>query len=147
VRALIYFTVQYLDLVQFAAEQGRMKLTGRYHKGIGVVYRYLHMVSGIALFLYLLLNAVLLFLLVKGEHSFQTILSLLHSPFALVAVSLLLLVTLFHVFNGVRILFFDLGLWIEDQKDIALTVLIIVVILFIIHFLPMVEQVVGKILF
>ncbi len=112
-----------------------------------MICRYLHMISGVLLFLYLLLNAAFLFLLVKGESTFNILLYFMHSPFALVFIALLLLVTLFHIFNGIRILFFDLGLWIEDQKDIALTVFVLVVILFIIHFIPLVEQVIGKALF
>ncbi len=112
-----------------------------------MICRYLHMVSGVILFLYVIFNAIFFFLLFRGENAFDAIFQFIHSPFALISVALLLLVTFFHTLNGIRILFINSGLWIEDQKDIAYTVFVLVLILFVIHFIPLLEQVIGRALF
>ena len=124
-----------------------MKITKGYHKGIGMIFRYLHMVTGITLLSYIIIHAIIMFLLMLGEEKFNSIMSLMHSPYVLILEMLLLLSVLFHTLNGIRILFFDVGLWIEDQKDIAYTVIIFVIILFLIMFIPIFEQFTSIILF
>ena len=124
-----------------------MKITKGYHKGIGMIFRYLHMVTGLALLSYIVINAMIMLLLTLGEEKFNSVMSLMHSPYVLILEMFLLLSVLFHTLNGIRILFFDVGLWIEDQKDIAYTVIVFVIILFLIMFIPIFEQFTGIILF
>ena len=124
-----------------------MKITGGYHKGIGTIFRYLHMVTGAALLSYIIITALIMFLLLLGEEKFDSVMSLMHSPYVLILEMFLLLSVLFHTLNGIRILFFDVGLWIEDQKDIAWTVIVFVIILFLIMFIPVFEQFTGIIIF
>ena len=120
-----------------------MKITTGYHKGIGMISRYLHMVTGVALLSYITITAVIMFLLTLGEEKFNSVMSLMHSPYVLILEMFLLLSVLFHTLNGIRILFFNVGLWIEDQKDIAYTVFVFVIILFLIMFIPLFEQFTG----
>lgn len=124
-----------------------MKITKDYHKGIGMIFRYLHMVTGVALLSYIIINAIILILLTLGEEKFDSVMSLMHSPYILILEMFLLLSVLFHTLNGIRIIFFDVGLWVEDQKEIAYTVIVFVIILFLIMFIPIFEQFTGIILF
>ena len=124
-----------------------MKVTKGYHKGIGMIFRYLHMVTGVSLLSYIIINAVILILLTLGEEKFDSVMSLMHSPYILILEMFLLLSVLFHTLNGIRILFFDVGLWIEDQKEIAYTIIVFVIILFLIMFIPIFEQFTGILLF
>lgn len=124
-----------------------MKITKGYHKGIGMIFRYLHMVTGVALISYIVITAIIIMLLTLGEEKFNSVMDLMHSPYVLILEMFLLLSVLFHTLNGIRILFFDVGLWIEDQKDIAYTVIVFVIILFLIMFIPIFEQFTGIILF
>ena len=105
------------------------------------------MVTGLALLSYIVINAMIMLLLTLGEEKFNSVMSLMHSPYVLILEMFLLLSVLFHTLNGIRILFFDVGLWIEDQKDIAWTVIVFVIILFLIMFIPVFEQFTGIILF
>ena len=124
-----------------------MKVTKGYHKGIGMIFRYVHMVTGVSLLSYIIINAVILIFLTLGEEKFDSVMSLMHSPYILILEMFLLLSVLFHTLNGIRILFFDVGLWVEDQKEIAYTVIVFVIILFLIMFIPIFEQFTGIILF
>ena len=124
-----------------------MKITRGYHKGIGMIFRYAHMVTGVALISYIILTAVILILLALGEEKFDSVMSVMHSPYVLILEMFLLVSVLFHTLNGIRIIFFDVGLWVEDQKEIAYTIIVFVIILFLIMFIPIFEQFTGIILF
>jgi len=124
-----------------------MKITKGYKKEVGMIFWYLHMITGMALVSYIIIFAGILFFLFLGEHRFSAVMNLMHSPYVLALEMILLLCVLFHVLNGIRVLFFDVGLWIEDQKDIAYTVIVFVIILFLIMFVPVFEQFTGIILF
>ena len=124
-----------------------MKITKGYHKGIGMVFRYLHMVTGVALLSYIVIHTITMILLALGKEKFDHVMSLMHSPYILILEMFLLLSVLFHSLNGIRILFFNAGLWIDDQKEIAWTVIAFVIILFLIMFIPIFEQFTGVIIF
>lgn len=124
-----------------------MKITKGYHKGIGMIFRYLHMVTGVSLLSYIIINTIILMLLTLGEEKFDSVMSVMHSPYVLILEMFLLVSVLFHTLNGIRILFFDVGLWINDQKEIAYTVIVLVIILFLMMFIPIFEQFTGIILF
>lgn len=124
-----------------------MKITKGYHKGIGMIFRYLHMVTGVALLSYIIIHTITMLLLVLGEEQFNHVMKSMHSPYILIPEMFLLLSVLFHSLNGIRILFFNAGLWIEDQKEIAWTVIVFIIILFLIMFIPIFEQFTGVILF
>ena len=124
-----------------------MKISKGYHKGIGMIYRYLHTVTGITILSYIVIHAVIMVLLLQGEDRFNTVMRLMHMPYVLILEMLLLICLLFHTLNGIRILFFNAGLWIHDQKEIAYTLIVFVIILFLIMFIPILEQFIGKNLF
>ena len=124
-----------------------MKVTKGYHKGIGMIFRYLHMVTGVSLLSYVIINTIILILLTLGEEKFDSVMSVMHSPYVLILEMFLLVSVLFHTLNGIRIIFFDVGLWVEDQKEIAYTIIVFVIILFLIMFIPIFEQFTGIILF
>ena len=120
-----------------------MKIVKGYHKGIAAIYWYLHMITGILFVFYILVNAAILFLLLCGERTFDSVMKILHSPALFILEMILFAGALFHMLNGLRVLCFDAGYWIKDQKDIAYTILFILGAIFLFHFIPVLEQFVG----
>ena len=117
-----------------------MKIAGRYRKEAGMVAWVISIISGFAIGGYLIINALVIFGLTRGEHYFDAIMKMMFSPFVLVIEMLLFIAVLYHIFNGIRVLLFDFGLWIEDQKDILYVALIAIIVLFAFHFLPLIEE-------
>lgn len=124
-----------------------MKITTGYKKDIGMIAWLLQMIAGVVLIFYVLAHGVIVGLLFYSEKTFEAVIRLLHMPVILLIEMIVLLAILFHTLNGIRILFFDLGLWIGDQRDIAYTVIVAVFILFLFHFIPLFEQFTGIVLF
>jgi succinate dehydrogenase / fumarate reductase cytochrome b subunit len=117
-----------------------MKIAGRYRKEAGMVAWVINIISGFAIGSYCIINALVIFELTRGEHHFDAIMKMMFSPFVLVIEMLLFIAVLYHIFNGIRVLLFDFGLWIEDQKDIFYVVVIAIMIIFAVHFLPLIEE-------
>lgn len=120
-----------------------MKIVKGYHKGIAAIYWYLHMITGVLFVLYIFVNAAILFLLLCGEKIFDSVMKTLHSPALFILEMILFAGALFHMLNGLRVLCFDAGYWIKDQKDIAYTILFILAAIFCFHFIPVLEEFVG----
>lgn len=89
---------------------------------IGMWAWVLHRLTGLGLALYLLIHIVLMGLsLLRGEEAFDAALSvLMGSRFFGLLETLLLAAVLYHGFNGIRILLFDMGvgLGVRAQKII-----------------------------
>lgn len=86
---------------------------------IGMWAWVLHRLTGLGLALYLLIHIVLMGLsLLRGEEAFDAALSvLMGSRFFGLLETLLLAAVLYHGFNGIRILLFDMGLGISVRAQ------------------------------
>ncbi len=86
---------------------------------IGMWAWVLHRLTGLGLALYLLIHIVLMGLsLLRGEEAFDAALSvLMGSRFFGLLETLLLAAVLYHGFNGIRILLFDMGLGIDVRAQ------------------------------
>lgn len=100
-----------------------------YESGIGMWAFVLHRITGIGLIFYLLMHIMVISSSVSGRESFDKLLKTLTSPFFLALDLLLLAVVLFHSFNGARILLFDTGIGIRQQKSIFFALMAPVVII------------------
>ncbi|MCP4576189.1 MAG: succinate dehydrogenase, cytochrome b556 subunit [Deltaproteobacteria bacterium] len=79
----------------------------------------LHRITGLGLVFYILLHTILMSVsLLSGKESFNATLSLLmgHPVFELLD-TLLLGAVLYHGFNGIRILLFDVGIGISNNSQ------------------------------
>ncbi len=79
----------------------------------------LHRITGLGLVFYILLHTVLMGVsLMSGKASFDATLSvLMGNPFFELLDALLLGAVLYHGFNGVRILLFDMGIFISVRSQ------------------------------
>lgn len=100
-----------------------------YESGIGMWAFVLHRITGIGLIFYLLMHILVISSSVSGPASFDKLLKTLTSPPFLALDLLLLAAVLFHAFNGVRILLFDTGIGIRQQKAIFWSLMAPVVII------------------
>lgn len=89
-----------------------------YRSGVGMWAFVLHRITGLALIFYLLMHIMVISTSLQGAPSFNRLLAVLTSPPFLIADLGLLAAILFHSFNGVRIVLFDLGVGIRQQKAI-----------------------------
>jgi len=86
---------------------------------IGMWAWLLHRITGIGLVFYILLHSILMGVsLMSGKESFDTTLSvLMGNPFFELLDALLLGAVLYHGFNGIRILLFDMGIGISVRSQ------------------------------
>jgi succinate dehydrogenase / fumarate reductase cytochrome b subunit len=78
----------------------------------------LHRVSGLALSAYLLLHIYDLRGAQQGAQAFDQALAVFQTPFWKVMDLLLLAAVLFHTINGIRLLLFDAGIGINNQRQL-----------------------------
>lgn len=78
----------------------------------------LQRLSGLILVLYLLAHIVVIStsIMGKGQAAFNDIMELFHSPLFIIGEVLLMAAVFFHATNGVRILLFDMGIGVRQQK-------------------------------
>jgi len=88
-------------------------------KGTGMWAWLLHRITGVALAFYLLAHIWVISRGQAGAESFDQLFETLESPFFVILDLFLLAAVLFHAFNGVRILLFDLGVGIGSQRSLA----------------------------
>lgn len=99
-----------------------------YRSGVGMWAFVLHRLTGLSLMFYLLMHIVVISTSLHGPNAFNRLLAVLTSPPFMVADLALLAAILFHGFNGLRIIFFDLGIGIRQQKFIFWLVMLIAAI-------------------
>lgn len=78
----------------------------------------LHRVSGLALSGYLLIHLWDLRAAQKGPQAFDAALAVFRSPFWKVMDLILIVAVLFHSFNGIRLLLFDAGRGLRQQRQL-----------------------------
>lgn len=88
------------------------------HFATGMWAFLLQRVTGLALAFYLLVHILVISQATRGALAFDTLLRVLLSPPFLVLDLLLLAAALYHALNGIRIILFDLGVGIREQKTV-----------------------------
>jgi succinate dehydrogenase / fumarate reductase cytochrome b subunit len=84
-----------------------------------------HRITGLALVFYILLHIFVIASVNFGGGSFDAVMGLLTTkPFVLIDL-VLVAVVLYHGLNGIRIIFFDLGYGIKNQRGIFWTMMAI----------------------
>ncbi len=104
-----------------------MRMLG-YRWQTGAVAWLLHRLSGIALTLYLPLHIWVVHHLSEGPAGFETMMGAVQTPLFRVLEVGLLAAVLYHSFNGIRILFFDLALATRAQKKAFWGVFVLTVV-------------------
>ena len=89
-----------------------------YRSGVGMWAFVLHRITGVALIFYLLMHIAVISTSLRGPDAFNKLLAVLTSPLFIVLDLGLLAAILFHGLNGVRIVLFDTGVGIRQQKAI-----------------------------
>lgn len=90
----------------------------RYRGGVGMLAWVLHRVSGLALSAYLLLHIYDLRAAQRGAASFDEAMAVFRTPFWKVMDLLLLAAVAYHTLNGIRLLAFDAGWGIRNQRQL-----------------------------
>lgn len=78
-----------------------------YRGGEGMLAYYLHRISGVGVFIFLMLHIVDTFLVAFGPDVYNAVMGLYHNPVARVMETILVAGVLYHALNGVRIILFD----------------------------------------
>jgi len=98
-------------------------------KGAGMWAWLFHRVSGVALALYLFAHIwVISRGAATGAEGFNTMFETLESPLFIVLDLFLLAAVVYHALNGIRVLLFDLGVAIRQQKTLFWAVIAISVV-------------------
>jgi succinate dehydrogenase / fumarate reductase cytochrome b subunit len=115
-----------------------------YQSGVGMGAFVLHRITGLSLIFYLLTHILVISTSLRGPKAFNNLLTVLTSPPFIVADLALLAAILFHGLNGVRILLFDLGVGIRQQKLIFWLLLLPAVVIWLITFYLTLPHLLGK---
>jgi succinate dehydrogenase / fumarate reductase cytochrome b subunit len=77
----------------------------------------LHRLSGLLLALYLVVHLVVISTAtIRGR--FDSVMDLFHKPWVIVMELALIAVVIYHLLNGIRLLLFDVGIGLQNQKPI-----------------------------
>lgn len=96
-----------------------------YQSGVGMWAFVLHRITGLALIFYLLMHVMVISHSLRGPNAFNNLLAVLTSPPFIVADLGLLAAVLFHGLNGARIVLFDTGVGIRQQKFVFWLVMLV----------------------
>lgn len=99
----------------------------RYRGGVGMLAWLLHRLSGLALSAYLLLHIYDLRAAQRGAQAFDEALAVFQTPFWKVMDLLLLAAVLYHGLNGLRLLAFDAGWGIRNQRQLFWIALVVTI--------------------
>lgn len=91
----------------------------------------LHRITGLGLVFYLFLHIWVISSSLGGPKSFDRMLAFFQTPFFIILDLVLLAAILYHGFNGVRIILFDFGVGVRQQKFIFWLMMAIAIILFV----------------
>lgn len=90
----------------------------------------LHRVSGLVIALYLVVHiAVISTAAVSGNLAFNNLMDTMHLPWVVALELGLIGVVLYHLLNGVRLLLFDIGIGVRQQKPIFWGLMVLGVVL------------------
>jgi succinate dehydrogenase / fumarate reductase cytochrome b subunit len=97
-------------------------------RGVGMWAWLLHRVSGLVLMAYLFAHIIVISQAQRGSATFDKLFKTLESPLFVVLDLVLLGAVLYHMMNGIRVLLFDLGVAIKQQKTVFYVVVGIAVV-------------------
>jgi len=103
----------------------------------------LHRLTGIVLFIYLLMHLSYLTSLKFGKETYESLIATTVSPAFLPFDILLLLATIFHGVNGIRVVLNEFGIGYEVRKAMLYATYLITAVLWIIASVAMYNFVVG----
>lgn len=101
-------------------------------RGLGMWAFWLHRLTGLAIAGYLLLHILVISTVVGGTDSFNQAMKFLKAPIFVLLEMGLLAVILIHGLNGIRIVLFDLGYGVKNQKQIFIALMLLAIIPFVI---------------
>jgi succinate dehydrogenase / fumarate reductase cytochrome b subunit len=90
----------------------------------------LHRISGLVLVAYLFLHIWVITHSLGGKASFDDILAIVQTPLFLTLDLFLLAAVVFHGLNGLRIILFDVGIWVKHQKLLFAMVFVLTALAF-----------------
>jgi succinate dehydrogenase / fumarate reductase cytochrome b subunit len=99
---------------------------------VGTAAWFLHKITGVFLVVYLLIHLFVIGQSVRGEHAFNEALAFVQQPVFVFLDSGLSGVVAYHALNGLRIIAFDLGWGIRQQKLLFWLSIIIAVAVFLV---------------
>ena len=103
-------------------------------RGLGMWAFWLHRLSGLAIALYLLMHILVISTVVGGTGNFNEAMKFLKAPIFVLLEMGLVAVILVHGLNGLRIVLFDLGYGVKEQKQIFIALMLLAIIPFVIAF-------------
>jgi succinate dehydrogenase / fumarate reductase, cytochrome b subunit len=84
----------------------------------GTLAWFLHKITGVFLVIYLLIHIFVIGQSVRGEHAFDTAMEFVGRPIFVFLDAGLSGVVAYHAFNGLRVIAFDMGWGIRQQKPL-----------------------------
>ncbi len=113
-------------------------------RGLGVWAFWLHRLTGLLIAFYLLLHILVISTVVAGAGSFNAAMSTLKAPIFVLLEMGLIATILIHGLNGLRIVLFDFGIGVKQQKAIFIVLMAIAIVPFVIAFAVALPHIVGK---
>ena len=113
-------------------------------RGLGMWAFWLHRLTGLLIAFYLLLHILVISTVVAGAGSFDAAMSTLKAPIFVLLEMGLIATILIHGLNGLRIVLFDFGIGVKQQKAIFVVLMAIAVVPFVIAFAIALPHIVGK---
>lgn len=106
----------------------------------------LHRISGLALTGYLIVHIIVISSSATGQRgvNFDKLLATLTQPFFLVLDLLLWAAVLYHTLNGIRVLLFDAGIGVRQQKWVFWGLMAVAVLAWIAGFFLIIPFILGK---
>lgn len=112
-------------------------------RGLGMWAFWLHRLTGLAIAGYLLMHILVISTVVGGANNFNAAMQFLKAPIFVLLEMGLLAVILIHGLNGIRIVLFDLGYGVKNQKQIFIVLMLLAIIPFVIGFAVAWPHIVG----
>ena len=103
-------------------------------RGLGVWAFWFHRLSGLLITFYLLMHILVISTAVASTGSFDAAMTTLKAPIFILLEMGLIATILVHALNGVRIMLFDFGIGVKQQKEIFVVMMLIGIIPFVIAF-------------
>ena len=112
-------------------------------RGLGVWAFWFHRLSGLLITFYLLMHILVISTALAGTGSFDAAMTTLKAPIFILLEMGLIATILVHALNGVRIMLFDFGIGVKQQKEIFVVMMLIGIIPFVIAFAVAWPHIVG----
>lgn len=112
-------------------------------RGLGMWAFWLHRLTGLAIAGYLLIHILVISTVVGGANSFNEAMKFLKAPIFILLEMGLIAIILIHGLNGIRLILFDLGYGVKNQKQIFIVLMLLAIIPLVIAFVIALPHIVG----